>query len=517
MGFNLKLIGACCLTVVGLSACGGSSSSADNNGVTPPVVIPPPTPNPVPNVADPLFPPNTNVTSCAGLDFIHLISAEATGTEAAGFEAAKAIDNDLSETSRWETATNRAQLTIELGYRHYVKEIGTAWFEGSSNINTFDVSISEDGITFSTVLTNETTSGKSDSFVRFGITPTVARFVRITSFGGSTNNITALAEVAVFGCPLDVAIAPLQSTNVDLSQYNLDSSVPPGNNFDLLSWALDTPREDPDDGLSTRTSERALDNGFEDTDYFYTADDGGMVFVATIFGAKTSANTAYTRSELREMLRRGNTSISTTGVNQNNWILGYQPDPQRTVGGRGGELKATLKIDKTTTTGSQPHQGRVIVGQIHADNDEPIRLYFKKFPNNERGYLYFGHEIRDSDDIWKMVVGRTHTNDDNQPIYTDNPEQGIALGEVFSYEINQQGSRIDVIIRRGDLSGPIIGHQYVDMTLENSGYDIAEEWNYFKAGAYSQNNTGNSGDVNGVGSDYDKVTFYYLNNTHGPQ
>jgi hypothetical protein len=266
-----------------------------------------------------------------------------------------------------------------------------------------------------------------------------------------------------------------------------------------------------------RASERELDQGFTDSDYFYTAADGGMVFRATIFGATTSANTRFTRSELREMLRRGNTGISTQGANSNNWILGYQPDPQRQVGGRGGLLQATLKIDQVTTTGSESHTGRLVIGQIHAGTDEPIRLYFKKFPNNDRGYIYFAHEINGGDDIWKVVVGQASSNEDNQPITSNNPEQGIALGEIFSYEINQQGPRIDVVIRRGDLNGPIIGHQYVDMNEENSGYDVLGGWNYFKAGAYSQNNTGNSGDANGVGSDFDLVTFYYLSNTHSPQ
>ncbi len=309
----------------------------------------------------------------------------------------------------------------------------------------------------------------------------------------------------------------LQTQNVNIAQYNLDPNLPPGDNFDLLTWALDTPRTDPDDGFSLRASERELNEGFTDPDYFYTADDGGMVFKATIFGAKTSANTSFVRTELREMLRRGDTSIRTQGVNLNNWILDYQPDPQGPVGGRGGLLQATLKVEKVTTTGSQSHTGRVIVGQIHADDDEPIRLYFKKFPNNDRGYLYLAHEIKGGDDIWKVIVGPQNTNEDNQPIYESNPEQGLQLGEIFSYEINQQGPRIDVLIRRGDLSGPIIGHQFVDMNEENSGYDVVEEWNYFKAGAYSQNNTGESGDTNGVGSDFDLLTFYLLNNAHSPQ
>ena len=86
---------------------------------------------------------------------------------------------------------------------------------------------------------------------------------------------------------------------------------------------------------------------------------------------------------------------------------------------------------------------------------------------------------------------------------------GIALDEIFSYEINQQGARIDVILRRGGNNGPIIGHAYVDMEEQNSGYDIPTGWMYFKAGAYSQNNSGDE-------SDFDRVTFYELEASHGP-
>ena len=44
-----------------------------------------------------------------------------------------------------------------------------------------------------------------------------------------------------------------------------------------------------------------------------------------IGGARTSKNTQFTRTELREMLRRGNTSISTKGEGGspggNNWVF----------------------------------------------------------------------------------------------------------------------------------------------------------------------------------------------------
>jgi poly(beta-D-mannuronate) lyase len=200
------------------------------------------------------------------------------------------------------------------------------------------------------------------------------------------------------------------------------------------------------------------------------------------------------------MLRRGNTGISTRGVNRNNWILDYQPDPGVPFGGRGGILKGTLAVNRVTTTGDRGQVGRVIVGQIHAESDEPIRLYYRKYPENELGFVYFAHEIRNSDDLYFPLLDHTRSDDEN-------PEIGIALGEIFSYEIKQKGSRIDVVLRRGDQSGPIIGHNYVDMEERNSGYDVPEEWMYFKAGAYSQNKTGE-------GEDFDEVTFYALENTH---
>ena len=207
------------------------------------------------------------------------------------------------------------------------------------------------------------------------------------------------------------------------------------------------------------------------------------------------------------MLRRGNTSISTRGVNQNNWVLGYQPDSGLPVGGRNGILRGTLAVNQVTETGDRNQVGRVIIGQIHAENDEPARLYYRKYPENERGFVYFAHEIRDADDIYFPVLGPENDDIDSAPADDANPANGIALDEIFSYEITQRGARIDVVLRRGDRNGPIIGHNYVDMRQQNSGCNVPEEWMYFKAGAYSQNNSGDA-------TDFDQVTFYALESVH---
>ena len=484
MNYRASLV----VSLLAVTGCGGGGSSgAGGNPPTPPV---------------PPVPP----TSCTGNILINVIAATDNGQSGAGNGPDRAIDDNLDPASRWESPGDAMTITFDLGVRYLVREVGIGWFEGDQRVASFSVFASVDGVNFESLLANQQSSGKTQGFERYDTPDTPAQYIRIENYGNSLNSDNAIIEGTAFGCTLDTATAVFENGNAAASDFALDSGVPPGSNFELISWALDTPADLDGNDRSDRTSESDLDNGFTDG-FFFTGPAGGMVFRSTIGGAKTSANTSYTRSELREMLRRGNTSISTQGVNQNNWILGYQPDPGITVGGRNGVLRGTLAVNHVTESGDRNQVGRVIIGQIHAQSDEPARLYYRKFPENERGFIYLAHEIRNSDDIYFPVVGPVNSNLDNAPADDANPENGIALDEMFSYEITQQDARIDVIVRRGDSTGPIIGHNYVDMQQQNSGYDVADEWMYFKAGAYTQNNTGD-------GTDFDQVTFYELENFH---
>ena len=172
--------------------------------------------------------------------------------------------------------------------------------------------------------------------------------------------------------------------------------------------------------------------------------------------------------------------------------------------------------------------GRVIIGQIHAEDDEPIRLYYRKLPFNELGGIYFAHEkhasLGPSSDILINMIGTTTNRS------APNPVNGIALGELFSYEIVNEGANLIVTIRRGDLDGEIIQSNVVNndaddpdnflansnpnsisnpfgLDMSDSGYDQANEWMYFRAGAYSQNNTADE-------DDFDMVTIYRIENSH---
>lgn len=279
----------------------------------------------------------------------------------------------------------------------------------------------------------------------------------------------------------------------------IDPNSPPGRNFDLSNWNLSVPIFESN-GTATDIRTSDLIDGYEHVRYFYTSTvDGALVFKNFIDGAKTSTNTKFTRVELREMLY-GTLYDTQSGLStsdwKNNWVFGSASDQVKAAfGAVDGKLSATVVVNKVTTTGSSSQVGRVVIGQIHGSEDEPCRLYYRKLPNNTKGTIYFAHEPTDGfgAEQWHELIGSRSSS-------AEDPEDGIALGEEFSYEIEVVNNDLTVtIIREGkpDVS------KTIDMT--NSGF--LNDWMYFKAGAYTQNDSGEN-------SDYDQVSFYALEVSH---
>jgi len=236
-----------------------------------------------------------------------------------------------------------------------------------------------------------------------------------------------------------------------------------------------------------------------------------MRFVTEVGQATTGNNCdSRTRSELREMLRGTNTNIEDDGNSgdfRNNWALGYQPnnaDAEYTWGAREGRMEATLRVNKVTTEGNSSNIGRTVIGQIHASDDEPLRLNYKHREGFRGGCIYASSERNGGDDTNFVLAGS------NTSCSTDPGNNGLGLGELFSYVIENIDEDIIVTIIRGDRDGEVINSVRIDLDEINGGYDRDDEWNYFKAGAYTQNDR-NSGARNGDG---DIITFYRLNVSH---
>ena len=245
-------------------------------------------------------------------------------------------------------------------------------------------------------------------------------------------------------------------------------------------------------------------------DFFYANNDREVVFAAPN-KAKTTGGSTNTRSEFRQMLR-GNSSGSNHDED-NNFSLSGNADA-KDFAQVGGKLEATLKVDAVSLNAGYPDKQpaySVVVGQIHAGKDEflrgatndqfgwgnePIKVYYKKWPNHEKGSVFWSYEKnlpkKDPNrvDVAYPVWGNTWEN-------TEDPGMnGIALGEEFSYVINVYGNIMYLtfttknqaeINYQIDLSNNVNAYGKVDSLDNPQGYK--KDWFYFKAGAYNQCST----------------------------
>lgn len=284
----------------------------------------------------------------------------------------------------------------------------------------------------------------------------------------------------------------------------------PGDYFDFKFWKLTLPLDANQDGKVDEVSVRSLAS-YSHPDFFYLDESRNLVFTAPN-KAKTTSGSSNTRSELRQMLRGRNTRIGTHDP-KNNFSLRAHKGYRRfaTVG---GQMEATLKVSHVARNAANETKKpaySVVVGQIHADKDrdvinegkgfgwgnEPIKIYYKKWPNHETGSVFWTYERnlpRDDPnrtDIAYPVWGNTWENP------ADPGAEGIALGQWFNYNINVHKNIMHLTFRTADaaktvayqvdLSDNVDPLGNVDPKDNPRGY--SGDAMYFKAGAYNQCST----------------------------
>ncbi|WP_081928878.1 polysaccharide lyase family 7 protein [Microvirga sp. BSC39] len=237
----------------------------------------------------------------------------------------------------------------------------------------------------------------------------------------------------------------------------LNTSAAPSGNFNLSNWKITLP-VDQNGSLSGTAVEVQNLSGYKNSKYFYTGSDGAMVFYAPVDGATTKGS-SYARSELREM----------NGGEKAAWNLS-----------KGGFMSATLEVDAAPDRDGIG--GRLVVGQIHGQNDELVRLYW------ENGTVYFVNDQAGS--------GNSETKFTLKDSGGATPD--VSLNERFSYTINAKGSTLEVEV-------------YADGKVYESSTKINSVWQsdtfYFKAGAYLGANESN-------GSGAGQASFYALDVNH---
>ena len=172
----------------------------------------------------------------------------------------------------------------------------------------------------------------------------------------------------------------------------------PADKFDLRFWKLTLPLDENNDGKIDEIKVGSI-HKYSHPDFFYL-DQGGYLVFAAPNKAITTANSTNTRSELRQMLRGKNTRIGTHDPKNNFALKAHRGS--RSFADVGGQLEATLKVlhvAKNAKHEDKKPAFSVVVGQIHADKDvgvikkgkgfgwgnEPIKIYYKKWPDHDTG------------------------------------------------------------------------------------------------------------------------------------
>jgi hypothetical protein len=449
------------------AACGGP----DANDLASPAVVTQPDTTP------------TSPLECESEQY-KIFNAMDDGTFTDNFAPTNAIDLNTSSLSRWSSNGIHKTLTLDLGDIKTLRALTIKWFNGAQQQASFAVDTSVDNINWTSVLANATSSGRHSGFEWVKVQASSARFINIIGLGNNQDSNNSIVEVQAQRCA---------DPNGDFA-----AAFPNELGIELIDWYLSVPTDEDNSGTADVISETQLASGYTNSEYFYASTDNGIVMRSPSYGFKTSSNTSYVRVELREMLRRGNRSISTQGVNQNNWVFGSaSAQGQSKAGGVDGDLRVTLAVNKVTTTGEDYQLGRLVIGQIHANDDEPIRLYYRKLPGNSLGSLYFAHESRvdNVDEAYVELIGSRSNN-------AANPTDGIALNEKFTYHISVNINLLTVTISR-EGKDDVVAHY----DMSDSLYDQDDQYHYFKVGVYHVNNSGDP-------AEFAQATFYEIKNAH---
>lgn len=163
---------------------------------------------------------------------------------------------------------------------------------------------------------------------------------------------------------------------------------------------------------------------YENEDFFYTANDetGNWVVFKAPNEGDTHGTSNNTRTELAQLKK-------------------WSPLTD-------AKLTATLKVMKVSATGDARVAASysVVVGQIHSADgheNEPLKIFYKKFPGHNKGSVFWHYEINTAGDdnsgrwdystaVWGYDFSVVGAEEDT---YQEEPEDGIALGEEISYEI----------------------------------------------------------------------------------
>jgi hypothetical protein len=246
-----------------------------------------------------------------------------------GNVAANTLDDDLS--TRWSAEGDGVSIRYDLGSVQTVGSVSVAWHQGDRRQSTFDVQLSADGSSWTTVVNRKAGGGSTLEQQSHDFADAPARYLRIVGHGNTTNDWTSITETDIHGA---------DGGGGDGG----GSCAYPADVLDLTDWYIGLPVGDEESPTNVYQPQLAT---YRHDPWFVTADDCSAVrFRAPVNGVTTSGS-SYPRSELREMTDSGTAKASWSSTSGTH----------------------TMVIDQAITAVPE-ERPYVVAGQIHDASDD---------------------------------------------------------------------------------------------------------------------------------------------------
>lgn len=253
-------------------------------------------------------------------------------------------------------------------------------------------------------------------------------------------------------------------------------------NIDLSHWKLTTPAGDGKGKTIDVDPPEILDyaNNEDIKPYMYNDSTSGALVFYAYPTSSTTANTKYSRSELREQMVPGNNNV--------NWTFA-----------QGGKMKGRLAMDKVSRDKNGKYH-KVIIMQIHGRLTNEQRDLIGQKDNNAPPILKIYWQ--DGKIRVKTKVLKDLNTSDIDILRTD--AWGDDDGYTFEEEVGFRRFTLEVNVSDGDLEVVLNKRAYkVYNDIHIKKWGVFE--NYFKAGNYFQSTDEGS---------YAKVKYYELSVSH---
>lgn len=285
-------------------------------------------------------------------------------------------------------------------------------------------------------------------------------------------------NTTIFKLPIILFLCALLTAGCSTAKKAGGSKKSKVSNIDLTHWKITIPTPRADGKAMEVSPPEIFDYATNPVlkDFMYNdSSDGSIVFHA--YPASTTANTKYSRSELREQM--------VSGSNSKNWTFAD-----------GRRMKVKMSVDQVSRD-EKGKDHRIIIAQIHGrlsneqkkaigqkDNNAPpiLKIYYDKGKIRVKTKVLKDHSAADEDILDKKAWG------DDAGYNFETP---VEKGQKFTLEILVSDGRMEI-----KLNG-----------FQKAVYDSKdiERWgifeNYFKVGNYFQSRDKGS---------YGKVKVYEL-------